>query len=342
MARPVPRWPSKPNFAGKKIGVIRKNESLVTSDERLNRSFMKKVCFIVGPTAVGKTEASVIIAKKLNTEIVSCDSMLVYKEINIANAKPTREQLQSVPHHLIDVVSVRDEFDVSQFNKAANEAIVDIHRKGKVPLIVGGSGMYMSILLDGIFSDEASDEGIRLQLEKECNEKGLESLLSELTQVDPQTAAKVKDRRRIVRALEVFRATGKPISYWQQKREGLWDKFDVSVIVLSRNREELYDRINRRVDQMFELGVVDEFCKLKDVAFSHTAKGLLGYKEIFGLLNSEHDQERANYLMKLNTRHFAKRQLTWFRRDERLKWIDLIENDSSVQIANKILEAVNV
>ena len=299
-----------------------------------------KIIFIVGPTGVGKSQAALALAVPLNAEIVSCDAMQVYKEASIANDKPSPEDLAKVPHHLVDCVSVSEEYDVARYRKDAVAKIDDIIARGKMPLIVGGSGMYMSILLDGIFEGPKEDPQIRRQIREDAQVQGIEKIYSRLKKVDPQAAQAINpnDERRIIRALEVYLLTKKPISQLQKQRRGLWGNYDIQIFALNRERDELYDRVNQRVDQMFDRGLIEEIKKLNALPLSRTAKGLIGIPEITGYCAGERSLEDAKELMKMNTRHYVKRQLTWFRKDKRLKWIMLKAQETAQDAAQKILK----
>ena len=298
----------------------------------------RSVIFIVGPTAVGKSEVALVLAQQLKGEIVSCDAMQVYKEISIATSKPSLEMLRKVPHHLINIQSVQEEFDVAKFNDLAQKAIAAILKKDRIPIIVGGSGMYMQVLLDGIFPGGGKDSQVRAKLEEEAKEKGDGALYTKLQRVDPDAAAKIhpRDQRRIIRALEVYETTRQPMSQIKKSREGLWGKYDIRIFALNRNRAELYNRINRRVDDMLAKGLVKEIEKLDAEKLSLTAQRIIGVDDILGYLKGEHDMERAQYLIQLNSRHLAKRQLTWFRKDKRLEWLMVAEHDTAPDIAKKI------
>lgn len=303
----------------------------------------KKIIFLVGPTAVGKSEVALSLAKQLNGEIISCDSMQVYREVHIASDKPSKEILRAIPHHLVNVVSIVKDFDVAVFRKKVLTTIASIHRKKKIPIIVGGSGLYMSILLDGIFAGQKKDERLRARLEKEAKEKGNSALYQRLQQADPEAAKKIhpNDRRRMIRALEVFLMAQKPISQLQKSRRGLWGQYDIQMFALTRDRQQLYEAINQRVDQMFESGVIDEIESLAKKKWSKTAQRIIGVDEIKDFLAKKHDLERTKYLMKLKTRHYAKRQLTWFRRDQRLEWILINGKDTPQKISETIIRKVN-
>ncbi len=300
---------------------------------------IKKIIFVVGPTAVGKTEVAVSLAKKIKGEIISCDSMQVYKEVRIASNKPSEADLREVPHHLLDVVSVEEEFDVAAFRRMALEAMAGILKRNKIPLIVGGSGLYLQVLLDGIFTGPSRDEKLRKELEAQAKSDGREALYAQLKKVDPKSAEKIHphDLRRIIRALEVALTTHSLISTLQEERDGLWGKYDIQIFALNRPRERLYELINTRVDVMFKEGIVLEIQELLAKPWSHTAESIIGVKEIRSFLNGEIDLERTKYLMKLKTRHFAKRQLTWFRAEERLKWI-MINEDQPLSEVTQLIE----
>ena len=296
-----------------------------------------KIIFIVGPSAVGKSEIGFRLAQKLNGEIISCDAMQVYREVQVASDKPSPRALEAVPHHLVNVVSVTEDFDVARFRVLAVKAIDDIHGRGKLPIIVGGSGMYMSILLDGIFED-ASREKKSSEVKSAASTEDVRILFKRLESVDPAIAQKISpnDRRRILRALEVFDTHGQPISELQKKRSGLWGKYPIKIFALNRPRAAIYRRVEARIDQMFENGLVDEVRGLLDVQLSKTASVVIGVPEVKGFLTGEYDLERAKYLMKLHTRHYVKRQLTWFRKDKRLEWIDVEEGDALEQIIKRL------
>lgn len=297
------------------------------------------IIFFVGPTAIGKSSVAIDLCRQVNGEIVSADSMQVYKELSVVSAKSSDEDLAAVKHHVIDVVSVEDEFDVVKFRSLAIEAIEDIQSRGKTPIVVGGSGLYVQVLLDGIFEGTPKDEALRQELLDVANEKGNEYLHNQLMEKDSKAAEKIhsNDLKRIIRALEVLEITKQPMSKIQKERDGLWGKTDIIYVGLNMNREKLYERINTRVDEMFETGLIDEIKALRDKALSLTASHLIGVREVLAYLNDEYDLDRAKYLMKLNTRHFAKRQLTWFRRDERIEWINLDDVDSNNEVVTEIL-----
>jgi len=303
-------------------------------------SFMKnsEIIFIVGPTSVGKSEVALCLASRLNAEIVCCDAMQVYQEIAIASDKPSAKATSIVLHHLVDIISVTEDFNVARYQKLAVAAIADIQSRGKTPLIVGGSGMYMSVLLDGIFEGIVASDHIREELSCELSEKGAGFLHERLKTLDPLAATKIhpNDPQRLIRALEVAISTGQPLSQLQQKREGLWGKMPIKIFALNRVREALYQRVEARIEDMFTKGLLEEIKQVSSLPLSLTARKIIGVPEVMGYLKGEHDIERAKYLMKLNTRHYVKRQLTWFRRDKRLTWIDITLDQSALQVADMI------
>ncbi len=296
------------------------------------------VIFLVGPTAVGKSSVALELAASLNAEIVSCDAMQVYREVSIASDKPSPAMRARVVHHLIDVVSVEDEFNAGRFRELAAQAIDDICLRGKEPLIVGGSGMYMMALLDGLFEGGAADVDVRDELEA----RALPELYQELGRVDPMAAAKImpNDRQRITRALEVYKTTGVPISQRQKDREGIWGKYDIRIFGLERPREELYARVEARVDDFFAAGLVDEVKALSAKKLSSTGSRIIGIPEVMGIFRGEYDLARAKYLMKFHTRHYVKRQMTWFRRDKRVEWVMIGHDEDVKEVAQRIIKKI--
>lgn len=298
----------------------------------------KRIIFIVGPTAAGKTQVAACLAKKLNGEIVSCDSMQVYKGMDIITSKPESALRKKAPHHLIGIIPPDKEYNVSRYYKEATRKVKEILEKGKTPLIVGGTGLYMSILLDGIFKFNGKVSAMRNRLNKEALEKGSGCLYDRLKENDPAAASKIHphDTRRIVRALEVYEATGMPISVLQKQRRGLYDEYETKVFCLNIARDKLYRRIDRRVERMFANGLVTEVKKLLKLRLSKTAKFAIGIKEVAGLLNGSLTPKEAKLLMQKNTRNYAKRQLTWFRKDKRITWVDIDDKEKPQGIVNRI------
>ena len=285
---------------------------------------------ICGPTAVGKTEISIGVAEQLDGEIVSCDSMQVYKYMDIGTAKPSLVEQERVPHHLIDVVTPDEDFNVAKFQELAETAISEISLRGRIPVLVGGTGFYIKAITDGfLFPWKGASPEVRESLHKEAAEKGTDRLYTRLEEVDPQAARKIhpNDAKRVIRALEVYITTGRPISeMWREGRKKKRARFDRLVMVgLVRERSALYERINVRCDKMIELGLVEEARNLLEQGYSRTlASGqALGYKEVVPYLKGECSLEEAVELIKRDTRRYAKRQLTWFRADPRIQWLDV-------------------
>ncbi len=288
---------------------------------------MKLLC-IIGPTAVGKTEIAINIALCINGEIVSVDSRQIYRKMDIGTAKPTLEQINIVPHHLIDCVEPDEYFSVADYQKLADKAIKDIQNRGKVPMLVGGSGMYFRAVIDGLFEGPEADKDFRDKLKAEAEEKGIEYLYEKLKIIDPQASKNIhhNDLTRIIRALEVFELSGIRISELQTQWNGSKTRYDFIAFGLNRPRRELYERIEARVDNMITDGLLDEVRLLSSYSRNLPAMNCFGYKEFFDYLDGKYNLKEAIRLVKQNTRRYAKRQLTWFRKDTRIKWIDLSEN----------------
>lgn len=285
---------------------------------------MKLLC-ILGPTAVGKTEIAINIALNIGGEIVSIDSRQIYRNMNIGTAKPTPEQLRLVPHYLIDCVSPDEYFSVADYQKLADEAIKQITDLGKVPILVGGSGMYFRAVVDGLFIGPDANKALRRRLKQEAELYGIPYLYEKLQNIDPKAASNIhyNDLIRIIRALEVFELSGERISDLQQQWNNGKSRYKFVAFGLDRPRQELYKRIETRVDQMMSDGLLDEVRSLSGYSRELQSMNCLGYKELLAYLDGKCTLGDAVTQIKLNTRHFAKRQLTWFRKDKRIKWIDL-------------------
>jgi len=307
------------------------------------REMKKLVVFLVGPTAAGKSAVALALARKLKAEIISCDSMQIYKGIDILTAKPTVPHLKMVKHHLVSVLSPTQDYNVARFRKAAVRKMNSILRRRKIPLFVGGTGLYISALVDGIFSLKPASRSLRLGLYRLAREKGSGYLYARLTEVDPEAAARIhpNDTKRIIRCLEVYKTAGEPISKLRKKRRGLADRYTVRIFCLTLPRQELYLRIDRRVEDMFKEGLLEEVRRLLKRGLGKTASFAIGIKEIKGFLEGAYDLEEAKRLIKRNTRHYAKRQLTWFRKDPRIEWIKAARGEPATVIAEKIIERVN-
>ena len=283
---------------------------------------------IVGPTATGKTAVGIELARMLSGEIISADSMAVYRYMDIGTAKPTAGERDQAIFHLIDVVDPDEDFTVADFQRLANEAISDIHRRGKLPLLVGGTGLYVRAVTGGLnIPPAAPDKEIRERLGAEAERLGNENLLEKLRQVDPATAERlhVNDRKRIIRALEIYETTGTPMSEFHATAGTVEVPYDVRLFGLTMSRETLYRRIEERVDEQIASGLVDEVRGLLDRGYGRELTSMrgLGYKQIAAYLEGESDLEAAVDLLKRDTRRFAKRQFTWFRADDRIEWIDV-------------------
>lgn len=307
----------------------------------------KKLIVLTGPTAVGKTKLSIQLAKAIGGEIISADSMQVYRGMDIGSAKITEKEKEGVPHYLIDVLSPFEEFNIVLFQKMAKEAMKQIYEKGKLPVIVGGTGFYIqSVLYDIDFSEHDEQDGIRKQLEEIAGkENGAHELHEKLSSVDPESAAAIHENnvKRVIRALEFYEETGKRISEHNEEQRHKESPYDVSYFVLNDKREKVYERIDKRVDMMMEAGLVEEVKRLKDSGCRREMVSMqgLGYKEIMDYLNGEISVTEAVYRIKRDTRHFAKRQITWFKRERDVIWLDRDEygNDDARILAamlNKI------
>lgn len=289
---------------------------------------MKKIIVVAGPTAVGKTKYAIEIAKAFDGEIVSCDSMQLYKYMNIGSAKPTAEECAEVRHHLVDEMDPKEPFSVAKYAKLAKAAIQDIFSRGKIPVISGGTGLYLnSLLYDMDFSNAPKDDELRANLEKEAELFGSEYLHNKLAEIDPAAAERIhpNNLKKLIRALEGAES-GNNITNFKNCNIKCKD-YETILIGLTRNRDELYDRINRRVDIMVEEGLFAEVEELLEMGLAEediSMKGI-GYKEIIGCFDGMYGKDEAIELIKKNSRHLAKRQLTWFRRYEDMKWFNISE-----------------
>ena len=286
----------------------------------------KPLIILTGPTAVGKTKASIALAKAVNGEIISADSMQVYKYMDIGSAKIKPEEMQGVKHYLVDVLEPNEEFHVVRFQQMAKAAMDEIYEKGKIPIIVGGTGFYIQSILNDIdFTESNEDISYRAKLECIATKKGNDFLHQMLTEVDPKSAEIIhaNNVKRVIRALEFYKQTGQKISEHNETERAKESPYDFCYFVLNDVRERLYERIELRIDQMLEEGLVEEVTSLKAKGYTRDMVSMqgLGYKEILDYLNGECTLEEAVYILKRDTRHFAKRQLTWFRRERDVIWI---------------------
>ena len=287
----------------------------------------KPLIILTGPTAVGKTKASIGLAKALNGEIISADSMQVYKYMDIGSAKIKLEEMQGVKHYLVDELEPDEEFHVVRFQQMAKMAMEEIYAKGKIPIVVGGTGFYIQALLYDIdFTESNEDTSYRDELELIANDHGAEYLHNMLREVDPASAEAIhaNNVKRVIRALEFYKLTGQKISEHNEKERAKESPYDFCYFVLNDERQNLYNRIDIRIDQMLEEGLLEEVTALKNKGYTKDMVSMqgLGYKEILDYLNGECTLEEAIYILKRDTRHFAKRQLTWFRRERDVIWID--------------------
>ena len=293
----------------------------------MNTEKKKPLIILTGPTAVGKTALSVKLAKVINGSIISADSMQVYRGMDIGSAKVTKEEMGGIKHYLIDVLEPDEEFHVVRFQQMAKEAMAEIYQEGKIPILTGGTGFYIqSVLYDIDFTSQQEDIAYRERLEQLAKEQGNEALHAMLQEVDPVSAEKIhaNNVKRVIRALEFYEKTGMPISEHNEKEAAKESPYTFCYFVLNDDRQRLYDRIELRIDQMLEQGLVDEVRKLKEKGYHKEMVSMqgLGYKEILAWLDGEISYEEAVYILKRDTRHFAKRQLTWFRREKDVIWVD--------------------
>lgn len=287
---------------------------------------MKNIICIAGPTASGKTALAVALAKAVCGEVVSCDSMQIYKRMDIGTAKPTLEEMEGVPHHMLSVAEPEEDFSVSRYCCMAFPIVEDILSRGKTAIIAGGTGLYMDSLIRGNSFAPYPSTGRRQELEQMAAQKGIEAVLSRLQEVDPESAARLhpSDQKRIIRAMEVYLETGETITEHNRKTQQIPPKFDPVWFALEdENRQDLYDRIDRRVLQMLDLGLLEEIKALlaSGVPEKATSMQAIGYKEFIEALNGQCTMEEATASVQLSSRHYAKRQLTWFRRNKAIHWL---------------------
>ncbi len=299
---------------------------------------------ITGPTAAGKTELGIKLAEMISGEIVSADSRQVYRFMDIGTAKPSMDERRKIPHHMIDVVSPDEEFTVADYVKGAGKAIIEISNKGKMPVMVGGTGLYVRAVVDGIFDGPGSDTEIRRQLEEEAKKKGVSYLHERLGKIDPDASLRIhpNDRRRIIRALEIYEITGYPISRLQKDGRKRKQEYSPKMFGINRSREELYRRIDERVENIFRTGFVEEVKMLMNMGYGENLISMeaLGYREVIRFLNGKMDLEKTKSKIKKDTRNYAKRQLTWFRKDRRINWLNVKRSEKEEKIVEGICRFV--
>ena len=302
-------------------------------------SKLPTILVLVGPTASGKTALAFSIAKRIPVEIISADSRQIYKHLTIGTAKPSEKELHQIPHHFIDLLEPDQKFNAGDFQEQGRKIISQILDKKKLPIIVGGTGLYVQAIVDGFFEQPEISGEVREQLEFRLEREGKEALFKELQSIDSESAQTMdaSKYRRVIRALEIFHETGTPISQFH-KQHNVNKMYNAHFFGLNWERSKLYERINNRVDKMFAEGFLDEVKQLKENGFDDRFQSLqtVGYKEAFAFLRNEISKERMIELMKQNTRRFAKRQMTWFRKEERIQWFDISGEDQIDEIAKKL------
>ena len=303
------------------------------------------VIAVVGPTASGKTALSINIAKRFSGQVVSADSMQIYEKMNIATAKPTNDEMQGIAHHLIGFQPIDKKLSVAEYVTLAKNCIEKIHSDGDLPVIAGGTGFYVDSLLQNIqFSQEEENTEIRKELTEMFDEKGAEFMLNWLREIDPQTAEKLhlKDKSRIIRALEIYKATGKTMT--EQKALSKTEPSPYNTLYIGinyRDRNVLYGRINRRVDIMVENGLLDEAKEFYNIDSQKTACQAIGYKELAPYFNNEKTLQECLESLKIETRHYAKRQLTWFRKNENINWVYPDDYENQEDMLKVVFEIIN-
>ena len=305
----------------------------------MRQDTQKEVLVLAGPTAVGKTAVGLVLAERLNAHIISADSRQIYKYLEIGTAKPTAVELAKAPHHMTDILTPDQVYSAAAFAAEARRVMDELDKKGQAYIILGGSGLYLKALTEGLVDIPSADPSLRRELKDFSQAKGNQALLQRLAECDPETAHRLKlnDEVRIIRALEVFMLTGKPLSLWfREKRQG--DDRNYKLIVLDMDRKTLYQRIESRVDVMMAMGLLDEVKKLMDCGYGPDSPGMqtVGYQELMAHLAGKTDLTEAVRLIKRNTRNYAKRQLTWFRKMNYQQWINCSPSDDPEEIANKL------
>jgi len=303
-----------------------------------------KILIITGPTAVGKTRLSLELANKYNGEIISADSMQIYKGMDIGTAKISKEKMKDILHYMINIIEPDSEYSLADYQKTVDNIINNVVKNKKLPIMVGGTGLYINAVIDGFMLPEMDkNEDLRSSLFKEAEEYGKLKVYNKLKKIDPELADKLhpNDIRRVIRGIEIYKETGKTKSSFEKKQKERVPRYNVLKIALMRDRQELYTRINKRVDKMIKNGLIDEVQDLMNkYNLSKTARQALGYKEIINYLNGERKLSEAIRIIKRDTRHYAKRQLSFLRRDEDIIWYNL-SNISYQMLLNNISELIN-
>jgi tRNA dimethylallyltransferase len=303
------------------------------------------VVVIVGPTAVGKTDTGVLVAQRIGGEVISADSMQIYRYMDIGTAKPTAEEMKGITHHMIDIVDPDQEFSVADFQRLAKGLIEDIHCRGLMPIVVGGTGLYVNSLVYNLdFTQTVSDPRLRKHMKEMARERGNSYIHGMLMRVDPESAAKIhpNDIKRVIRALEVYSCSGRPMSQYHRDISKTDVPYDLVMVGLMMERQDLYRRIEQRVDNMISSGLVDEVQSLLDRGYHRGMVSMqgLGYKEIIGYIYGEYSFDNAVDMLKRDTRRFAKRQFTWFNRDDRIFWIDVKNFPDRKQLGSKVIDYI--
>jgi len=305
-----------------------------------------RLWFLVGPTASGKSAVGVEVAERVGAEILSLDSMAIYRGVEIATAKPSADLRRRVPHHLVDLVEPHEAFSTGRYLQEAEKAIADVVARGKRPLFVGGTALYLKALTEGFFQGPEADWALRNRLKAEARRLGVAALHERLARVDPKAAAAIhpNDLRRVVRALEVCELTGRPVSEMRTQFGRPSERYDCVLAGIRRDRADLHERINRRVDQMFADGLVEEVRRLlaDPRGVSHAVRQFVGFDEVAAALRGEFSLDEARERMKARTRQFAKRQLTWFRKFPQIRWVDAAPGATVEELADGVVAALGL
>ena len=301
----------------------------------------KWIIVILGPTGVGKTDLSIQISREFPVEIISADSRQLYKYLDIGTAKPPEEVLKMVPHHFINNLNPDDYYSAGRFGREARQKIEEIFEKQKVPLVVGGSGLYLKALLEGFFEGEVRNDNIKSSLQKRLEQEGSQPLYEDLLKIDEATARRLHPHngKQIIRALEVYLSTEEQLSELQKKKMPAPD-FETLKIGLIKEREQLYEDIDRRVDQMFADGLLPEVARILEMNYDKTLNSLntVGYREVIQYIEGEMDYQTCVELVKRNSRHYAKRQITWFKSEADIRWFEIVNREQIPEIASKIVQ----